>query len=516
MALNQFMHPRNIYRKKRNFSKLAQEYPEFAPFLKHFANGNTTINFSDANAVRCLTRCLLRKDFELDVNIPNDRLIPAVPQRLNYVLWVEDLLQSFQISREVHGLDIGTGCCCIFCLLVCRKNPSWKMTGLEIDHDSFQSADDNVRRNKLCDKITVIQSGNWLDILSCPNTKFAFSMCNPPFFAKEEHHGMDEESTMDNVKHDGEDKVSRKSSGNASCPIESEAVGGEATFVLKMIHDSFSAKDRVKIFTVMLGRKSSLTHLKKHLRNFQHENDDLTFTSTQFCQGRTMRWGLAWSFTLDLQYCRDTPGQVKKTHKPVVLDLIPYRKGMFYSIEGITDMLLTWIIQDLEIKTYRLTKLAKHSSEIVITSQINTWSNQRRKRRQQQRMKDHQGPLSLTGQDDSPPIIPCADEVVSWKRKNRDEDDNESLGSSSRDSSLVESHQHHEDEPLMKRLREEIAKPELEALPECKSDIKYLLHASITLKREGKGISLRMQTLEGSINPETTYQLFQYFKNRLS
>lgn len=42
----------------------------------------------------------------------------------------------------------------------------------------------------------------------------------------------------------------------------------------------------------MLGKKESLLELKNYLR---HSNI-LNVSETQFCQGRTMRWAIAWSF----------------------------------------------------------------------------------------------------------------------------------------------------------------------------------------------------------------------------
>ena len=51
-----------------------------------------TLDFSEPAALRELTCAVLEKDFGLKVEIPLDMLIPAVPQRLNYVHWIEDLL----------------------------------------------------------------------------------------------------------------------------------------------------------------------------------------------------------------------------------------------------------------------------------------------------------------------------------------------------------------------------------------------------------------------------------------
>ena len=51
-----------------------------------------TLDFSDPPALRELTCAVLERDFGLKVEIPLDKLIPAVPQRLNYIHWIEDLL----------------------------------------------------------------------------------------------------------------------------------------------------------------------------------------------------------------------------------------------------------------------------------------------------------------------------------------------------------------------------------------------------------------------------------------
>ena len=68
MSFNKFMHPRNIYRVKRNYAELASEFPDFARHVKHFDNGNATIDFKDPQSLRSLTITLLKKDFDLDVD----------------------------------------------------------------------------------------------------------------------------------------------------------------------------------------------------------------------------------------------------------------------------------------------------------------------------------------------------------------------------------------------------------------------------------------------------------------
>lgn len=43
----------------------------------------------------------------------------------------------------------------------------------------------------------------------------------------------------------------------------------------------------------MMGKKTSLIEIKKYLYN---QKNIKNLCSTQFCQGQTMRWAIAWSF----------------------------------------------------------------------------------------------------------------------------------------------------------------------------------------------------------------------------
>lgn len=74
-----------------------------------------TLDFSSPEAVRELTYAVLEKDFGLQLEIPVDSLIPTVPQKLNYIHWVEDLLRCGDVpceglvpeGKNVVGIDIG-------------------------------------------------------------------------------------------------------------------------------------------------------------------------------------------------------------------------------------------------------------------------------------------------------------------------------------------------------------------------------------------------------------------------
>ena len=70
-----------------------------------------TIDFKDPTALRELTCALASYYSNITLAVPINRLIPTLPLRLNYLLWVQDLLAFHQGAQEgqecVTGIDIG-------------------------------------------------------------------------------------------------------------------------------------------------------------------------------------------------------------------------------------------------------------------------------------------------------------------------------------------------------------------------------------------------------------------------
>ena len=102
--------PRDIYKQDVDFTALALQYADFAKRLK----SNKQLDFSDPESIRQLTKALLLRDFNLSIELPEDRLCPPVPNRFNYIIWLQDLLDStsddfrekHNPDREVIGLDM--------------------------------------------------------------------------------------------------------------------------------------------------------------------------------------------------------------------------------------------------------------------------------------------------------------------------------------------------------------------------------------------------------------------------
>ena len=116
---------------------------------------------------------------------------------------------------------------------------------------------------------------------------YDFCMCNPPFFANQlEAKGVNSQNP----------RRPPPSSVNTGGITEIMAEGGELEFVKRIIHDSLQLEKRLRWYSCVLGKKCSLASLKEELHIQRVPN----VTSTELCQGRTMRWALAWSFYDDV------------------------------------------------------------------------------------------------------------------------------------------------------------------------------------------------------------------------
>ena len=176
-----------------NFHDFAERYPDFREawdVLKQRRRGETLSESSSPRSFSthvdsafnvALTRAILCHNFDLSLpSMPEGYLCPPVPNRLNYVLWLNHLLeqtsdaQYFQqepspsdVRQTRIGIDIGCGASCIYPLLLTtdRFNPTigkkcadndnsecasrWTFLATDIDEQSLQSAAINVKANSL-------------------------------------------------------------------------------------------------------------------------------------------------------------------------------------------------------------------------------------------------------------------------------------------------------------------------------------------------------------------------------
>lgn len=386
------MHDRNPYRgNPPNFQRLAALYPDFALHVSREGK----LDFNDPAALLSLTKTLLLNDFKLDWEIPLTRLCPAVPNRINYLLWVEDLLAistsqlsssslpsslptppyaltpdlkrplpepSASTTAKTVGIDIGTGASAIFPLLGCRMNDTWRFLATELDDISASCAEDNVIRNGLGDRISILRQHKDAPLLAqvlatpmpsninildsaCRNgsatsadcstlygncargvgasaaatttelgteSTFAFLMCNPPFF--DMGHIMPENTAT----------------GKSAVDSETMCNGGEVGFVTRLARESVVSSTRVVWFTSMLGKKASIQPLMNVLR----ELGASSILSTQLIQGKTMRWAIAWSFVVDYHSGQSGSAKRRREASPSYPSLKDSSQRRF-SIEGV-------------------------------------------------------------------------------------------------------------------------------------------------------------------------------------
>ena len=122
------MHPRNKFcNNPADFGELAEFRPALKPYLIEKHSGKEgrvgscefqyTLDFSNPLAVRELTCAVLERDFNLKMEIPSGVLVPIVPQKLNYIHWIEDLIAPVGVAEagvplvpkveDIAGIDIG-------------------------------------------------------------------------------------------------------------------------------------------------------------------------------------------------------------------------------------------------------------------------------------------------------------------------------------------------------------------------------------------------------------------------
>ncbi|XP_011862229.1 PREDICTED: methyltransferase-like protein 16 homolog [Vollenhovia emeryi] len=379
MSVKKYIHPRNKYKRPPDYKQLAVLYPEFCRIATMDFAGKLRINFKDRKTLHVFTETLLKHDFGLHVSIPADNLNPAIPLRLNYILWMEDLMAHSKLEMDkVKGIDIGTGAVCIYALLL-AKIYKCRMIGTDVDKRSVEYAQKCIRTNELQDLIEIITVNSdriFKDVVR-DGEDYDFSMCNPPFFESEDA---------------GFERIA-KALPPRNAPTGSDGElkikGGEVGFVTRMIEESVEVGDRIRIYSTMIGKKADLVGLRRLLRSKDIKN----MTWTEFCQGHTTRWGLAWSFLPQSVVNLATAPVIRKRGKSMVHSLKNYKTSItfpvndkFSCIDDIINFLrataeeLNILLQDLPVPEDSLDWACK------ITAREKSWVHMRRKRRLAQRI----------------------------------------------------------------------------------------------------------------------------------
>ena len=130
------MHAEKPYQAPYDFTKYTEVYAPLKNYIVLNTSGQETIDFSDSNAVYALNKAILLTDYKLqDYILPKGYLIPPVPGRLDYLLYLKDFLSerfNLNIDKPLKGLDMGSGANAIYCILG-AQHFGWSMVGAESD-----------------------------------------------------------------------------------------------------------------------------------------------------------------------------------------------------------------------------------------------------------------------------------------------------------------------------------------------------------------------------------------------
>ncbi|EDW47952.1 U6 small nuclear RNA (adenine-(43)-N(6))-methyltransferase [Drosophila sechellia] len=283
------MHPRNVLRTQPDYTKMAIKYKDFREQCQLELNGKVSVNFRNEKTLRELTKMLLKEYYDLDVDFAPGSLVPTLALRLNYILWLEDLMEPLSL-QVIRGIDIGCGSSCIYSLLGAKKN-GWHMLALESKPQNIEYAMKNVKKNHLESLIEVYAQPDNTNIFKSyfeqdqRQLQYQFCLCNPPFF----------DSNLPNpLGGNTRNPERRPAPNNARTGSQEEltCVGGEVQFVQRIIDESLENKERVRIYTTMLGVKANVPRILDYLKEQQVAN----VSTTEFHQGHTTRWAVAWSF----------------------------------------------------------------------------------------------------------------------------------------------------------------------------------------------------------------------------
>ncbi|KAI5200261.1 hypothetical protein E4T39_05788 [Aureobasidium subglaciale] len=368
-----------------DFQELALTDPDFARFYDH---ANAHVDFQDPKALQQLTKSLLKRDFNLELELLADRLCPPVPVRYSYVRWLQDLMDTTNdidaedMSKEgITGLDIGIGASCIYSLLACSLRSSWNMLGTDIDPTSFTCANKNIEKNNMRPRIST-RLNTAEDPLISPQAfgidRLDFTMCNPPFY-----------SSAEDMVISSAGKSNSPSAVCTGAEVEMICPGGDAGFVLRMVEESRELRETVRWYTSMLGKLSSVHQVIDRLKELGITNWAVTLLRAG---NKTRRWAVGWS------YGNLRPSNVVARGSDVGTHILPYPTAQTIHTIGFTRNeaadLLNSTLEALNLQwSWQSEKWSGRGS-----ASQNVWSRSARRKRKRVEMEE---------QNDQPTNLPA-------------------------------------------------------------------------------------------------------------
>lgn len=294
------MHPRNRHLSKSgqlyDLAALSKTNPALKKWLVTKANGQTSVDFSQAQAVKELNRALLFHFYNVQYwQFPDEHLCPPIPGRVDYIHYLADLLSqsngaAINKGKAIRGLDIGTGATLIYPILASAEY-DWTMVASDISKSAINNCETIIKQNpRLLEQISVLHQGQRNLMFSGiiqTDERFHFTMCNPPFFKSAQEAVAANSTKQKNLK--GSKKTNFNFSGTDQ---ELWCRGGEFKFIKQMINESAQFKENVLWFTSLVSDRKNMSGLKKQLIKAEVAE----YKVVEMGQGNKRSRFIAWSF----------------------------------------------------------------------------------------------------------------------------------------------------------------------------------------------------------------------------
>jgi 23S rRNA (adenine1618-N6)-methyltransferase len=293
------LHPRNRHQGRYDFLQLVDACPELGAFMIRNPHGKPSIDFANPAAVRVFNQALLKSLYGIEHwQIADGYLCPPIPGRADYLHGLADLLASDNAGTIPHGpgvqvLDIGVGANCIYPLLG-HSDYGWHFLGSDIDATALASAQQIVQANQLDKAIALrlqTQRGQIFSGLLQAAERFDLTLCNPPFHASAEEAASGSRRKWKNLgKLDPQRKLPELNFGGQN--NELWCTGGEASFIKRMLRESWQVADQVLWFSTLVSKAGNLPDIHKQLKKL----DACEVRTVEMAQGNKQSRFVAWTF----------------------------------------------------------------------------------------------------------------------------------------------------------------------------------------------------------------------------
>ncbi len=298
------LHPANPFAAPYPLEQLTVLQPGLQPFLRAAPPNNPagplTLDFSAPQAVLLLNTALLQWQYQLPhYSIPAGYLCPAVPGRLDYLLYLADLLKDSHNgktvpARAVQLLDVGCGANLIYSLLAVLQL-RWQVLACDIDAGALAHAAQLLQLNQLQSQIGLRQQQTPAQIFHGvlgKNDYLDLTLCNPPFHDSPAAAAAGTARKQRNLGQTPDGQLNFAGRAN-----ELWCDGGEPAFLQRMINESRDYAAQVYWFTTLVSREAHLSALQRQLQQAGVVQSKVI----PMAQGNKQSRILAWSFLTPAQ-----------------------------------------------------------------------------------------------------------------------------------------------------------------------------------------------------------------------